>query len=165
MKRLAILGTAIMLVGIGLGAVSVTAVSASPYAYPKYPGHAYGTHPSHVAPVYGRAYQPQQTQMTEMYRRSTSATHPKSSTSDDGKTVTISQMRFEPSIVSVKVGEKVTWQQSGNMPHTVTANNRSFGSQHLQQNGEFTHTFDSPGIYTYFCSLHPSMQGVVKVVE
>jgi plastocyanin len=83
----------------------------------------------------------------------------------DSASVSISQMQFIPQRVVVRKGGSVTWNQVDSMPHTVTARDGSFTSQQLGANQSFSQVFDKPGIYSYYCSLHPSMQAVVEVVE
>jgi plastocyanin len=83
----------------------------------------------------------------------------------DSAVVSISQMQFVPARVVVKKGGTVTWNQSDAMPHTVTAKDGNFASQQLGANQSFSQVFDKPGTYSYYCSLHPSMQAVVEVVE
>ena len=65
--------------------------------------------------------------------------------------VEVAQMRFSPARITVKRGATVTWTQLGNVPHTVTARDGSFGSQTLGANAVFSETFDEPGSYEYFC--------------
>lgn len=79
--------------------------------------------------------------------------------------VKIAQMQFSPARITVKRGATVTWTQLGSIPHTVTARDGSFGSQTLGANAGFSETFDEPGTYEYFCSLHPTMTGEIVVVE
>jgi plastocyanin len=67
--------------------------------------------------------------------------------------------------VTVQKGAKVTWKQADKVPHTVTATDNSFSSPRLTMNGEFSHVFDQPGTYTYYCTIHPSMRGEIRVVE
>jgi plastocyanin len=83
----------------------------------------------------------------------------------DSATVTVSQMRFGPNRVVVKKGATVTWNFQDGMPHTVTAVDGSFDSGRLGSGGRFSHTFDQPGTFAYYCTLHPSMRGEVVVVE
>jgi len=83
----------------------------------------------------------------------------------DEAAVTISQMQFSPARVTVKKGATVTWKQRDGMPHTVTASNGSFGSQTLNGGASYSRTFDEPGEYSYYCSLHPSMRGEIVVTE
>jgi plastocyanin len=83
----------------------------------------------------------------------------------DEAAVAIRQMQFSPARVTVKKGATVTWTQRDSMPHTVTASNGSFGSQTLNGGVSYSRTFDEPGEYSCYCSLHPSMQGEIVVIE
>jgi plastocyanin len=83
----------------------------------------------------------------------------------DSASVTVSQMRFGPGRVVVKKGATVTWNFQDGMPHTVTAVDGGFDSGRLSAGGRFSHTFDQPGTFAYYCTLHPSMRGEVVVVE
>jgi plastocyanin len=40
---------------------------------------------------------------------------------------------------------------------------RKFKSPVLDTDQQFSHTFESPGTYDYFCSIHPRMTGQVVV--
>lgn len=83
----------------------------------------------------------------------------------DNATVSMSQMQFNAATVTIKTGGTVTWTNNDSMPHTVTANNGSFGSEQLGAGGTFARTFDKPGTYRYYCTLHPMMRGTVVVVD
>ena len=83
----------------------------------------------------------------------------------DKAAVSMSQMQFKDATVTIKTGGTVTWSNNDGMPHTVTANDGSFGSEQLGTGGTFAHTFDKPGTYSYFCTLHPMMRGTVVVVD
>ena len=83
---------------------------------------------------------------------------------DSGNGVRIGGMRFQPATVKVTAGETVTWTNSDGMPHTVTAiSGGAFRSSRLSRAGSFSHTFDQPSTYEYYCELHPSMRGTVVV--
>lgn len=82
----------------------------------------------------------------------------------DAAKVSISGMRFDAPTVTVKVGGTVTWTNSEGVPHTVTANDGSFGSAQLGAGDSFSHTFSKPGTYSYYCQLHPMMRATVVVV-
>ena len=164
------------IVSIGMSAQLVNAYQPQPYG-PMYHGGYYNNAPMqrpYMKPgyMYGAQQYPRMhsnhtysynTGHSDAQKQSTSAQSEQ--TASNAASITIGQMRFEPSIVTVKKGAKVTWEQKESMPHTVTANDKSFASQQLGMNDQFTQTFDDPGVYTYYCSLHPSMQGVVRVVE
>ena len=76
---------------------------------------------------------------------------------------------FSPTEVSVKVGDTVTWKNNDSAAHTVTSGSQSegpdgnFDSSLFMSGTTFSHTFDKPGEYNYFCMVHPWMTGKVKV--
>jgi len=76
--------------------------------------------------------------------------------------VHIDNFVFEPQQLTVKVGQTVTWTNRDDIPHTVVCAGK-FRSKTMDTDGTFTFTFTTAGEYKYFCSLHPHMQGVVKV--
>lgn len=76
---------------------------------------------------------------------------------------TIKDFSFQPEVLKVKVGAKVTWTNDDTVAHTVTADTNSFASGNLQPGGSFSFTFTRPGTYAYHCSIHPSMHGSVVV--
>lgn len=77
--------------------------------------------------------------------------------------VSISQMRFNAPTVTIKAGGSVTWTNNEGAPHTVTADDGSFGSSRLGAGDSFSHTFSEPGTYTYYCQVHPMMRATVVV--
>jgi len=78
---------------------------------------------------------------------------------------TIDNFSFSPAELTVAVGTRVTWINRDDIPHTVTdaATPRTMKSPPLDTGESFAFTFDRPGVYAYFCSLHPHMQGSVVV--
>jgi plastocyanin len=84
--------------------------------------------------------------------------------------VEINDFYFDPTILTVKKGTKITWTNQGMQGHDVTiANNspNSFENSEILSNGG-THsvTLDEVGTYLYICSPHPTqMRAVIKVVE
>jgi plastocyanin len=78
-------------------------------------------------------------------------------------TVTIDNFTFSPGRLTVKAGTTVTWVNQDDIPHTVTSDTKAFKSKALDTDDKFTFTFATPGIYEYFCSLHPHMTGTVVV--
>jgi len=77
--------------------------------------------------------------------------------------VHISNFTFGPKMVTVKVGQTVTWTNDDDIPHTVVATDKSFRSKVLDTGQSFSFTFAKPGQVAYFCSLHPMMTGKVTV--
>lgn len=69
---------------------------------------------------------------------------------------------YDPAEVTIKRGEAVRWVFEGVNEHDVVANDRSFVSE-LVREGSYTHKFKEPGDYSYICSIHPEMRGVIHV--
>jgi plastocyanin len=76
--------------------------------------------------------------------------------------VTIDNFTFSPAELKVKVGDTVTWTNHDDIPHTVVSAGK-FRSKAMDTDGTFSFTFTTAGEYKYFCSLHPHMQGTIKV--
>ncbi len=76
---------------------------------------------------------------------------------------------YEPSKVTISLGQTVKWKNNTGDPHTVTVvpdkalvpadvalpkNAQPFDSGTIPAGMTFTHTFTVPGIYRYYCTLH-----------
>jgi plastocyanin len=70
---------------------------------------------------------------------------------------------FDPSRVSVNVGDTVIWTNEGSNAHTVTAANGEFDSGKLLPAETFRFKFDTPGTVNYVCKYHIGMTGNVVV--
>ena len=80
--------------------------------------------------------------------------------------IEIKDFAFNPQILTVKSGEKITWINRDEEPHTVVSVEKQFKkSTALDTDQEFTITAGAPGTYTYFCSVHPKMTGTIVVVK
>ena len=80
--------------------------------------------------------------------------------------IEIKDFAFNPQTLMVKSGEKITWVNRDEEPHTVVSVEKQFKkSTALDTNQEFTITAAAPGTYTYFCSVHPKMTGTIVVVK
>jgi plastocyanin len=77
--------------------------------------------------------------------------------------VKIDNFSFSPTVLEIKAGTKVTWTNADDIPHTVVSNDQIFKSKALDTDEKFSFTFDKPGTYPYFCSLHPKMTAKVVV--
>jgi plastocyanin len=78
-------------------------------------------------------------------------------------TVAIKDFAFSPARITIAPGATVTWTNADDEPHTVTAKDKSYKSAALDTGEHYTHTYTAPGEYSYYCSLHPHMIGVVVV--
>jgi len=88
------------------------------------------------------------------------------STSSKQNTIEIKDFAFNPQTITVKSGEKVTWTNRDEEPHTIVSVEKQFKkSSALDTDQTFTITAGAPGTYTYFCSVHPKMTGTIIVVK
>jgi plastocyanin len=83
----------------------------------------------------------------------------------EGAAVTIDNFTFAPQQVTVKAGTTVTWTNNDDTPHVVASSTKSFRSKALDTDDKFSFTFNTAGVYQYFCSLHPHMTGTIVVEE
>jgi plastocyanin len=65
----------------------------------------------------------------------------------------------------VSAGTTVTWTNNDSVPHSATSDSGIWDSGVLQPGESFSFTFDQPGTYSYFCTVHgqQSMSGVITV--
>lgn len=80
-------------------------------------------------------------------------------------TVSISNFAFNGSSIQVKKGTTVVWTNVDGAAHTVTSDSGAFTSASLQRDGSFSYTFTNTGTFPYHCALHPSMHGIVNVIQ
>jgi plastocyanin len=78
--------------------------------------------------------------------------------------VEIHGFAFSPKTLSAPVGARVTWVNSDDEPHVVTSAGSLFTSSKALDTGDsFSATFQKPGTYAYYCSIHPMMMGTIIV--
>ena len=75
----------------------------------------------------------------------------------------IRDFAFAPASLSVPVGSTVTWRNTGEAPHTVTAEGGTFDSDMIAAGSSWARTFETAGTFGYFCAFHPNMAGTVTV--
>lgn len=100
--------------------------------------------------------------MGMMGGRSTASQTP-SVASGTEATVEIRDFAFSPADLTVRAGTKVTWVNRDAAPHDATADDKGWRTELLGKGKSATVTFDTPGAYTYHCSVHPYMKAVVTV--
>ena len=77
--------------------------------------------------------------------------------------VVIQNFTFQPATLTVKAGTTVTWINRDDDPHTATDTEKRFASKALDTGDRFSTEFTKPGIYNYYCALHPKMTGQIIV--
>ncbi len=77
---------------------------------------------------------------------------------------------FKLQNLTVSVGTVISWTNQDSAPHTVTHgvspdvdSNPAFQSGNFTKGQEFFTTFNTVGIFPYFCEVHPAMTAVVTV--
>lgn len=84
--------------------------------------------------------------------------------------VSIIDFGFEPATLTIKVGDTVTWTNTGQVAHTATSGDGDtetpsgvWNSGLLDPGESFSFTFTTPGTFDYYCIPHPFMQGQIIV--
>ena len=78
--------------------------------------------------------------------------------------IKIDNFSFNPPTITVRAGTQVAWTNQDDIPHTVVSDDKTtFKSRALDTDEKFSFTFTKPGIYEYFCSIHPHMTAKVIV--
>ena len=75
---------------------------------------------------------------------------------------------YIPSYYVAKSGETVYWKNQDSAFHSVTSGQQEnpdglFDSGHIDPDEKFSYKFTETGVYPYYCTLHPWMNGVIKV--
>ena len=92
----------------------------------------------------------------------------------DGTTAAVQSLdnTFRPPNIQVQPGTTVTWTNDGRNEHDVLpVEGDAWGVEveEFQPGDAYEHTFDEPGVYDYYCSIHGTttagMVGTVVVAE
>lgn len=98
--------------------------------------------------------------------------------SGDGVPVSTALLAFDPKEVQVTKGQTVTWVGGDNITHVLVQGEYKVGSDGLRteetddkafnlrltkKDQKVSHTYDKPGTFTYFCTIHKGMNGTVVV--
>jgi LPXTG-motif cell wall-anchored protein len=77
--------------------------------------------------------------------------------------VTMKNIAFSPASISVNVGDSVTWTNADDVVHNVVLRDGSFQSGTIKKGASTSHTFSKAGTFAYQCTIHPGMDGTVRV--
>ena len=81
----------------------------------------------------------------------------------DTATVKIKEYKFTPADLHIKAGTTVTWVNQDPVQHNIVSDDKTLQSPTLEQGDSWTHTFNTPGTFSYTCGIHPGMKGSVTV--
>jgi plastocyanin len=77
--------------------------------------------------------------------------------------VSVKDFSFEPSTINAKVGDTITFSNTGNAPHNATLDTGGCATPTISPGKSDGLTFTAPGSYPFHCSIHPQMKGTITV--
>ncbi|MHB0915354.1 MAG: cupredoxin domain-containing protein [Thermoleophilia bacterium] len=86
---------------------------------------------------------------------------------EDGVAVVeMKDISFSPEEVTVKVDDTVRWVNRDPVAHTITDDGGRFDSGAVSGSATtYEQTYAEPGVFSYTCTIHPTMKGTVIVEE
>ena len=92
---------------------------------------------------------------------------PATAAAGSSSAIDISGFAFKTTALDVTKGSTVTWSNKDGTTHTVSSGtpptkDGTFDGQ-VVAGGSFSVTFNDPGTFSYFCSIHNSMTGTITV--
>lgn len=73
------------------------------------------------------------------------------------------QFTFSPGRITITAGTTISWTNTDPVAHTITADDGSWSSGTIEPGTVWRRRFDRPGTFTFHCTPHPFMKGVVIV--
>ncbi|HEX7167278.1 MAG TPA: cupredoxin domain-containing protein [Acidimicrobiales bacterium] len=77
--------------------------------------------------------------------------------------ITIQGFRFDPAVLNVAKGTRVTATNKDDAPHTWTGDGGRWDSGTLPKGASYSFVLADSGTFTYRCNIHASMTGSVQV--
>lgn len=82
----------------------------------------------------------------------------------EAASVVIADLEFEPSIVTVRIGDTVTWINKDIVEHTATSRDGVFDVATPKSRPAHWRA-QTVGEFSYYCRLHPNMTGTIRVTR
>lgn len=79
--------------------------------------------------------------------------------------VAIRNFAYDPATLSIRVNESVRWTNYDEAPHDAVPLAGSWKTPLLKRDEAASQVFSEPGVYPYYCTIHPAMRGTVEVSE
>jgi plastocyanin len=76
-------------------------------------------------------------------------------------TVVMEAVSFQPPVLTLRLGESVTWRNADPFPHTATGT--PFDSKSIAAGASWTYRPRARGELPYVCTLHPTMRATLRV--
>lgn len=77
--------------------------------------------------------------------------------------VTIENMKFSPESISISKSDLVIFENKDLVPHTATANDKSFDSGNIAPGKSWTLKPKATGTVPYKCLFHPQMKATLEI--
>lgn len=82
--------------------------------------------------------------------------------------VSIADFAFQPANLVVQAGTTVRWKNLGTQAHSTRSDNpvgpEPWSSPQIAPGATYLRTFNTAGIYRYYCTIHTSMTGTITVL-
>ena len=98
-----------------------------------------------------------------LYRNSTAARPASVAAPSPAWRIAIDGTRFTPPDIVVTLGSTVIWTNADPFPHNVDSTAGGFRSGDLAPGAVWRVEMNTRGVFPYKCTLHPGMQGVLRV--
>ncbi len=82
---------------------------------------------------------------------------------EDTVELTIENFLYSPEDLTIDAGTTITWTNEDSAVHDATDRDRSWNTELLAKGEAGEITFDQPGTFEYFCSIHPWMEASITV--
>ena len=77
--------------------------------------------------------------------------------------IEIRQLEFVPRTLEAAPGDRIVWVNLDIVPHTASAQDGSWDSDHLAPGAEWAMTVPASISSSYFCRYHPTMAAALRV--
>jgi plastocyanin len=81
----------------------------------------------------------------------------------DAGTVVAKEIKYNPTKITVKVGDTVTFKNDDSFAHTFTATDGQFDSNNVDGGGSFQYLTTEAGTIDFHCKIHSNMKGTITV--
>jgi plastocyanin len=75
----------------------------------------------------------------------------------------IKDFDFSPTAITAKVGDVITWTNSGAAQHNPTLDDNSCQTDPIDAAATGSLAFSKAGTFPFHCAIHPSMKGTITI--
>ena len=79
--------------------------------------------------------------------------------------IEIRDLKFIPTEITVRPGDVVQWINHDFIPHTATANNKTWNSELIDAEAKWQMNIRKETFEEYFCIYHPGMKGKIRTLK